>query len=84
MFPVNIDRRVGEISRVAELFVDLGNFCDSMAVNCEYVKECPEKRRAIALQRHFYAHAFSHKGLRAPKAPLSRVACDRKPAILHG
>jgi hypothetical protein len=38
----------------------------------------------LSLQRHFYEHAFSHKGLRAPKEPLSRVACDRKPAILHG
>jgi hypothetical protein len=38
----------------------------------------------ITLQRHLYAHVFKHKELGASKKPLTLVADDRKPAILHG
>src|SRR4029453_18900844 len=38
----------------------------------------------ITLQRHLYAHVFKHKELGASKTPLTLVANNRKPAILHG
>jgi len=38
----------------------------------------------LALQRHLYAYVFKHKEFGASKKPLTLVADDRKPAILHG
>jgi hypothetical protein len=41
------------------------------------------KGQGLSLQRHLYEHVFKHKELGASKKPLTLVADDRKPAILH-
>jgi hypothetical protein len=42
-----------------------------------------QKGRLLSLQRHLYEHVFKHKELWASKKPLTLIADDRKPAILH-
>jgi hypothetical protein len=42
------------------------------------------KSQDLALQRHLYAHVFKPKQLGASKEPLTLVADDYKPAVLHG
>jgi hypothetical protein len=59
----------------------LSRATDLVCVSHKYGEMCGAN---ITLQRHLYEHAFSHKGLRTRQAPLSLVACDRKPVILHG
>jgi hypothetical protein len=43
----------------------------------------PMSNTDITLQRHLYAYVFKHKELWLSKTPLTLVANERKPAILH-